>query len=190
MNVPLRLPAAPVAVDEGLAPPDFLALYDEQVDFVWRMVERLGVPRSALEDAVQDVFLGVHRGLADFRGESTLRTWIGGICLRVARDYRRRSSRGGATEPLESCDELARTDGDPHTAAENAQALALLNRLLDTLDQDQRTAFVLSELEDYSAPEIAQLTEANLNTVYSRIRLAKSRLNALVARHRLGGEQP
>ena len=48
--------------------------------------------------------------------------------------------------------------------------------LLSTLDDAKREAFVLSELEGLSAPEIAQILEVNVNTIYARIRAARQKL--------------
>ncbi|NJL96066.1 MAG: TIR domain-containing protein, partial [Anaerolineae bacterium] len=64
--------------------PRFDAVYDEYFEFAWRSLRRLGVPTEALDDAVQDLFLVVHRRLDSFEGRSSLRTWIFGIALRVA----------------------------------------------------------------------------------------------------------
>lgn len=156
--------------------PGFSDVYDAYVDFVWSMVRRLGVPAAQLEDAVQDVFVVVHRQLPGFRGASTVKTWVGGIAVRVAHEYRRRARRGGETEPLEQHVDVPATGGDPQHAAEAAQAWARLEKLLDTLDDDQRTVFVLAHLEELSAPEIAEVVRAPVNTVYSRLRLARTKL--------------
>src|SRR5262245_25709599 len=67
----------------------FEALYDEHFDFVWRTVRRLGVPEALVDDAVQEVFLVVHRRLGSFEGRSSLKTWICAIVTRVASDSRR-----------------------------------------------------------------------------------------------------
>ena len=67
---------------------------------------------------------------------------------------------------------------------EKADAARIVNRLLDGLDDDQREVFVLAELEDLSAPEIAEALEVKLNTVYSRLRLARSAFAEVAARHR------
>ena len=79
---------------------DFDALYEAHVDAVWRLLQRFGVPESGLEDAVQEVFIVAHRKLKEFRGDSSLKTWLGGICVRVAKDARRLVARKGGLEPL------------------------------------------------------------------------------------------
>jgi len=161
------------ALDVGL-------LYDEHVDFVWRMLERFGVAPASIEDAVQEVFLIVHRRRSEFRHASSVKTWLGGVAIRVAKDFRRSSERRTKREE----DIESKIERGPHEVVERGQALALLMRALDTLEEDQRTVFVLSELEELTAPEIAEATGANVNTVSSRLRLARKYFNERVEQFR------
>lgn len=157
---------------------DVAALYDTHVDFVWRMVTRLGVTTASVEDAVQEVFLTLHRRKGEFRGASSERTWLGGIAVRVARDFRRGAARHAARlEALPDPVEPA----DPLTRLSDAQALARVLELLDELDEDQRTVFVCTELEEMTAAEVAEITGVSPNTVSSRLRLARKRFNELVS---------
>src|ERR1044071_7430098 len=82
------------------APVDFEAIYDDRFDFDWRSARHLGIPDASLADVVQDVFLVVHRRLSDFEARSSVRTWLYGITVRVARDHRRRAHRKGGHEEL------------------------------------------------------------------------------------------
>lgn len=162
---------------------DAAALYDEHVDYIWRLLTRLGVHRDAVEDAVQDVFLTVHRRRSEFRHASSLRTWLGGIAVHVARDHRRNTSRHQRRTELVDREHQRETKS-PHESAENAQALKLALQLLEELDDDQRTVFVLTEFEELSAQEIAEMTDTNSNTVSSRLRLARKHFNELVVAYR------
>ncbi|HEX4353772.1 MAG TPA: sigma-70 family RNA polymerase sigma factor [Polyangiales bacterium] len=172
----------------ALGPPSELSLsavYDAQFDFVWRCARRLGVEPASLDDVVQEVFLVVHRRLCEFEGRSTLKSWLFGITRRVVRDQRR-SRRRKPTEVLahDPIDPLART---PDAQLDLREQAALLHRLLDSLDDDKREAFVLSELEEMSGPEIADALQLNLNTVYARVRAARSAFDAALQRHQASG---
>ena len=176
----LRPLAASADVREAL--PSFEALYEEHFDFVWRSLRRLGIPAAHIDDAVQDVFLVVHRRLGEFEGRSTVKTWLFGIALRVASVHRRSAARR-PTEPL--TEEPA--DAAPaaaETLSEAREAARLVHQLLDCLDEDRRAVFVLSELEQMTAPEISAALGVNLNTVYSRLRLARRDFDAALSRHR------
>jgi RNA polymerase sigma-70 factor (ECF subfamily) len=157
---------------------DFDAVYHAHVEAIWRVLQRLGVPERHLEDATQDTFIIAHRQLAAFRGESSLKTWLHGIAVRVAKDYRRRETRKGGWEPLSPA--LADPARSPHEAAEGRQALDVALGLLDGLDETQRTVFVLVEFEGLTAPEVADVTGTNVNTVSTRLRAARQKFNALV----------
>ena len=156
-------------------------VYAEHAAFVWRSVRRLGVPPGAVEDAVQDVFVVVHRRLGEFEGRSCVRTWLFGIVRRIVRDHRP-SRRQEPTDAL-VLDSLPGTlDAGPLALAERAEAARALQCLLDTLDDDLREAFVLVDLEEMSVPEAARALGANVNTVYSRVRAARHELEQAIKR--------
>jgi RNA polymerase sigma-70 factor (ECF subfamily) len=162
------------------ATPDFDEVYETHVDAVWRLLQRSGVPEAELEDAVQEVFLVAHRRLADFRGESSVKTWLFGVGLRVAKDARRRLSRKGGHDALDDHGHLP----SPHGLEEQTmhrQAFTQLLRLLESLGEELREVFVLAELEELTAPELSATLGVNVNTVYSRMRTARLRFDALVA---------
>lgn len=182
---PTTSPAVTAAEGQSAeVPPSFESVYEGYFSFAWRNLRRLGVPAAQLDDAVQDTFVVVHRRLADFEGRSSLGTWLASICWRVASDYRRAASRRGELRPLG--DDLAASGPDPQQAAAEAEALRRVDRLLRELDDDKRTTFVLIEMEGMSAPEVAEALGLKLNTVYSRLRAARSAFEAALARQREG----
>lgn len=163
-------------------PPAFEDLYAAHFDFVWRNLRRQGVPDSSLEDAVQDTFLVVHRRLADLRPDASPRAWLFTIALRVAHDYHRRSRR----KPAVSFDveRHAGAEDGPFERTAAAQAARALQEFLAGLDADKRAVFVLAELEQMSAPEMSQALGAGINTIYSRLRVARERFLAFLAQRR------
>lgn len=168
-------------------PLDFDTLYDETAELAFRVLGGMGVLPDELDDALQDVFVVAHRRLPEFRGESKPSTWVAGIAVRVAHDYRRRHSRK-PSEPLEPHVEGLVEPGElPDTSLMRAQALSSVQDFLEQLSAPQREVFVLSELEQQSAPEIAQSLQVPLNTIYSRLRLARAHFEAWVQAR--GGEE-
>lgn len=162
------------------SPVDFTRLYRAEVGRVWRVVTRLGVQPGEVEDAVQDVFIVAHRKLDSLRPGVAPGLWLTGIAVKVAHDYRRRAKRK-PTGPLEPATRVADLGIAPDELAARRDAMGLALRLLDQLEPTQREVFVLAEFEQLSAPEIAELMSSPLNTVYSRLRLARARFNELVA---------
>jgi RNA polymerase sigma-70 factor, ECF subfamily len=175
---------ATAPVDSAGAPPvSFSAVYREHFRFVWRLARSLGVPAARVEDAVQDVFVIVHRRLAEHDGHAPLRAWLFEIVRRVAHDHRRTIRRKETTEPLDE----GRGDSeapDPARLAEASEDLRLVESILANLDEDRRMVFVLAEIEQMTAPEIAESLGINLNTVYSRLRRAREEFHAAAARAR------
>lgn len=178
-------------VDPSLAAPSvrptpgFDELYAGYFDLVLRLVRRWGVAPSWVEDAVQEVFLVVHRRLPGFEGRSSVKTWLVGITFRVAKDFRRRAVRKGGAEPLQ--DTHPDPGLDPEQRASVKEAAMIVDAFLEGLDEDRRAVFVLAELEGWTVPEIAESLSVNLNTTYSRLRLARRDFEAYVAQLPGGG---
>ena len=175
---------------EAVAPPTlvFADVYRDHFGFIWRSARAMGVGPSSVDDAVQEILVTVHRCLPQFEGRSTIRTWLSGIVLNVVRHHRRtvqrRSPHELAGAVSEDPETLATRARGPHEDAELAEDARLLQTLLDTLDDDKREVLVLAELEELSVPEIAEGLGLNVNTAYSRLRLAREQFDRALARHR------
>lgn len=165
---------------------DLAAVYEAHFRYVWRCLRSLGVRDAHLDDALQDVFVVVQRRLADFDGNAELRTWLYAIGLRVARKYRDRARREPASleAEREQTPELPAAPNDAPDAAIARERLALARRALGALDDEKREVFVLARIEQMSAPEIAEVVNIPLNTVYSRLRAARLAFDAEIARLR------
>ena len=188
---PLRL-----ANSEGSARPqvrecavNFDAVYDAYSAFVWRSVCRLGIAPGSAEDVLQEIFLVVHRRLAEFEEKTSMAAWLYAIVIRVVRDHRRTQRRkspsqlpgAGDVDPDSLIDPRER---NPLEAAEQHETVRTLYAVLDELSVERREVFVLSELEQLTAPEIAHALGVNLNTVYWRLRTARREFEKALVRQR------
>ncbi len=162
----------------------FEELYARTFDIVWRTLARLGVPVPSLDDACQEVFLVVHRRIPQFQGRSTLKTWVVGIAIRVAADHRRAAVRKPAPAQLD--ERLPDPSLTPLEHASAEQERALVYRLFSLLPDEQREVLVLTQMEQLTAPEISEALGVNLNTVYSRLRLARRAFDSALAAWRSG----
>ena len=166
-------------------------IYEQHFDFVWRNARRLGVPEANADDVAQDVFMIVQRRMADFDGRASVQAWIFGILVRVVRDHRRSFRRKGARHvPLEEATQGTTSAVEPGPTpvevAGRAEHVRLLERLLGELDEDKRTLLILSELEQWTLREIAELFGSNTNTIHSRVRAAKRAFEEAYARSQAG----
>lgn len=158
---------------------DIRQAYADHFQSVWRNLQRLGVPRHAMDDAVQDVFLIVHRRRGEFAVRSSLRTWILGIALRVAKDYRRAARRYQARVQRYANEVVLTSESsDPGEVAERREAHRLLHSILDELNHDQRAVFVLVELEQCAVREAAVACGMSLPTCQRRLRRARAAFEA------------
>jgi RNA polymerase sigma-70 factor (ECF subfamily) len=140
------------------------------------------VSPAILEDATQEVFLIAFERAEVFERRSSVRTWLHGIAFNVARRHFYATSRA----PGERVSEVLVDDRNPNQeeVLVRKRAVEEIYALLDCLSPDQRAVFVLTELEQLSAPEIAEITGAPLNTVYSRLRLGRREFEAALRRKR------
>jgi RNA polymerase sigma-70 factor (ECF subfamily) len=151
---------------------------------------------SAADDVVQETWLGVVRGLNDFEGRSSLRTWIFRILVNRARTRGVRDARSLPFSSLEEEDRPAvdpgafaadgrwtsappRLDGDPETGLLSAELREHLLRAVDALSHDQRAVITLRDLVGLSAPEVCELLE--LGEVNQRVLLHRARARVRAA---------
>ncbi|MCY0989434.1 sigma-70 family RNA polymerase sigma factor [Nannocystis sp. ILAH1] len=166
-------------------PPDriaaFAAFFRAHFTYVHQNLRRLGVPPGAVEDAAQEVFLVVLRH-AD-APITNVRGWLFGIVRRIAWRFRRGASRRDRL--VQALTHEPPVVGDDDAQLLEREAAELLERFLARLDDDKRAVFVLAELEQQTAGEIASALGIKENTVYSRLRAARQEFDRSCARLRL-----
>ena len=153
-------------------------VYRCHAGFVWRVVRRLGVADAALEDVVHDVFLVVHRRLAEYDGRAALTTWLFGIARGVASNHRRGVARAQRKLSVAQPPDAA---PDPERTCEQARLAAFVREFLRGLDEDRRLLFELADIEGLKVPEIAETLGMNLNTAYARLRAVREQLSRALA---------
>ena len=149
--------------------------------FVWLSLQRLGVRHADLDDLAHDVFVVAHRRLDSFDGSSRLTTWLFGICMRVAANYRRRRQNSSEIPTGLS------GRNKPATVVPVDELLVLRERrllaetVLGQLVLGQRAVFVMYEIEALPCAEIAELLGLPIGTVYSRLHAARKQIEKLVS---------
>jgi RNA polymerase sigma-70 factor (ECF subfamily) len=157
-------------------------IYREHARFVWLSLQRLGIHPADLDDIAQDVFMIVHRRLDTFDRRARISTWLFGICMRVAANYRRRRRwtrevlSGGFEDERPAA--LAQADDILVRREQRELAETALNRL----EVAKRATFVMFEIESLSCQEIAELMNVPVGTVYSRLHSARRQLEKHLSR--------
>ena len=168
------LPSPPPALD-------FREIYDRWFSEVSRWIRAMGGPEAEREDLVQDVFLVVHRRLPFFDGQN-LAGWLYQIARHRVRDFRRllwvKHLLFGSV-PLS--DSLTTGGASPADSLETQEKRVLLQRLLGKLNESERAALVLFEIDGYRGEEIAAIQGVPTNTVWARIHKARKKLQTSLA---------
>ena len=168
----------PRAVDAEARPTaltraDFPQLFASSTRFAWRVLARMGVAQSDVADVCQEVFVVVYRRLDDFDGRASPRSWIYGICVRVASEYRRR--RRARPELLGGDVPEVPIPAEQATALDRKRARELLQ---EALDDDKRAVFVLYEIEELTMTEVSEALGVPVQTAYSRLHAARKTVSA------------
>ena len=158
----------------------YAALFRAHYGRVVRWLSVLGVHGGDVEDAAQEVFMIAHRKIEQLRPDATVTGWLLGISRRVAATTRRTKQRARARESRAA---PPAEPPDPEAIAMRSEAARLLQRFLDALPEQQRLVFALYELDGVNATEIGELLGISPNTVHSRIRLIRQKLNRFAAHH-------
>jgi RNA polymerase sigma-70 factor (ECF subfamily) len=145
--------------------------YDRVNATVYRIV---GSTRDC-DDLVQETFIAVFRGLAKFRGEAKLSTWIDRIAIRVVFQHVR-AQRSRPMVSLEVVGEIALDDGPIEARTQARDGLRRLYAALGELGPDARVAFSLYAIDGRTIPEVAAVMGTTVVTAKLRIWRARNKL--------------
>jgi RNA polymerase sigma-70 factor (ECF subfamily) len=159
--------------------------------YVLHSLRRLGVPERDLEDVAHDTFIVVHRKLAEYDPARPLKPFLFGIAFRVALDYRRRArhryERTFDADSLNQVTDAPTNARSPEQQLHVSQAQQLAVAALRQLEPERSAVLVMMDIDACTAPEVAATLEVPLNTVYSRLRLARAEFADAVKRLQTSG---
>ena len=153
---------------------------------------------SAVDDVVQETWLGVLRGFQRFEGRSSLRTWVFSILVNQARTRAKRDARSLPFSSLETDDgpsvdpaafggdgrwasAPARLDGDPESGLLSGELRAQLLRAVEELSDEQRAVITLRDLVGCSAAEVCELLDISDGNQRVLLHRARTRVRAALA---------
>jgi RNA polymerase sigma-70 factor (ECF subfamily) len=151
-----------------------------------RLLSRFVRDPAEVEDVTQEAFIKAYRALPGFRGDSAFYTWLYRIGINTAKNYlvalgrRAPTSTGFDNEEAEGFEdaEQLRDSSTPESELEGKEIAATVNRAMDALPKDLRTAITLREIEGLSYEEIASVMNCPVGTVRSRIFRARDAIAA------------
>ena len=162
---------------------------------IYSLVYRMVSDPADAADTTQEVFLKVFRGIGNFHGQSSLKTWIYRIALHEASNRRRwwfrHKSRETPLEPLEpenghypeAQDALLDGGESPFDLAAHEEVRAKVDEEVRQIPEPYRTTIILRDLEEMSYDEIAEITQVSLGTVKSRLTRGREALRRRLAEY-------
>lgn len=150
---------------------------------IWRLARRLTDNDEEAFDATQEIFLRIWRGLAGFRGEAKLSTWVFQVAWNYLRGYHRRRGRQPAALGVSSDEVVARMPDPgpgPERRAVSSDLLDRVTTAMDELPEHYRVVIWLRDAEDLSYAEIAEVLDLPIGTVRSRLARARAALKEAV----------
>jgi RNA polymerase sigma-70 factor (ECF subfamily) len=142
-----------------------------------RLLSRMVRDPAEVEDISQEAFIKAYRALPQFRGESAFYTWLYRIAVNTAKNYLVARGRRAPTTTEYSSEEaegfedaeLLRDIATPDAELQTKQIANAVNKAVDALPEELRTAITLREIDGLSYEEIAQMMGCPIGTVRSRI---------------------
>lgn len=127
------------------------------------------------EEITQDVFIKVFQNASQFRGDSAVNTWVYRITVNLSLNYIKKRKKGFFSRFKEVV--IEKHDFEhPGVLLENKENAKALFKVIDTLPETQKTAFILSYIEDMPRQEVADVMETSLKAVESLLQRAKGNL--------------
>ncbi|MBP6313203.1 MAG: RNA polymerase sigma factor [Flavobacteriales bacterium] len=167
----------------------FNEVYDRHVRMVYNLCMNYLHNRQDAEEATQDVFLKVHEGLAEFRGDAAMRTWIYRVAINTSLDHiksrkrKKRSFLGLIGLVDDHADRLQGSEFDhPGVALENKEATAKVFERINGLPSQQRTAMLLRATEGMGQMEIAEVMGVTVKSVEALLARGKQKLKQDLAK--------
>lgn len=155
--------------------------YQLHAEAIFAFARRLVGDEATAEDLVHEVFVTLPRAIRRFEENASLRTFLISIAVNHARHFVRAAARRRAAMDRFSRQESA-ASATPEDEAARTKLASALTRALDTLPLDQRVAFVLTEVEERSSREVAEIVGAPESTVRTRVFHAKRKLREVLAK--------
>lgn len=150
---------------------------------IYSLLARTVQDRADAADLTQEVFVKVFRGVGNFHGESSLRTWIYRIALHEASNQRRwwmrhkqqevpieqEVSEGECGTPIRLKEMLVDPSESPYEIAVHAESRVRVEAALQRVPEPYRTTLILRDIEGFVYEEVAEIQGVNLGTVKSRL---------------------
>ena len=165
---------------DGAAFSELMAMHERRM---YAVALRMCASREDAQDCLQDAMLRIFRSIGNFKGQSSFSTWIYRITMNTCLDeLRRRKSRGATSldSMLDSGWSPSDNDNMPEKQAVASEQRRVIDRAISELPDDMRSAIVMRDVQGFSYEEIADVLDANIGTIKSRISRGREKLRQIL----------
>lgn len=155
----------------------FAIMYERYADKVYNTALSYTKSAEDAEEVTQDVFVKIHKNASSFKRESSLNTWIYRIAVNTSLNYLKKRNRFTLFKSNLSTSSSIDFE-HPGVLLENKENAVALYKAMDCLPENQKTAFILSFIEDLPRKEVAAIMEISLKAVESLLQRAKINMRA------------
>lgn len=156
---------------------DIEALVHTHYDAIFRLALSILADADEAEDAVQETFIAADRALDQYRGQSSLKTWLFAIAINQCRQMlRQRKRRQTMADAWKNARTLLPGPIRPEEAVTHTETADLLRQAVAQLKERHRIPIILRYSHNMTAPEIAQILQISEGTVHSRLHYARREL--------------
>lgn len=158
-------------------------IYNQHARSVFNLALQYVQNTEDAQEIAQDVFVAVHEKIDEFRGDAAISTWIYRITVNKSLDFlkkKQRKKRWAKILPFGNTEEAPHFD-HPGVLMEDKEAMENLFRMINALPEQQKTALILSKIEQLSLKEIAEIMGMGTKGVESLLFRAKENLKKKIA---------
>jgi RNA polymerase sigma-70 factor (ECF subfamily) len=179
----LQVPSMGEALEptvEGAQVAEFQTIFESHFPYVCRSLRRLGVAEAEVEDLAQELFVTVYDRLASYDRARPIRPWLFAFAVRIAANHKRGARVRREIVDGENVAPVEQGTPEDHLSDRRRQEIVL--KALERVPVERRAALVLHDVDGFAAPEIAEALGIPINTVYSRVRVARQELQRAIER--------
>lgn len=177
----MERPKGDSGLPNGMAGSGFSIVVDENYTRIYRFLLKLTGNTEDTKDLTQQAFLEAYRRFADFRGESSLSSWLHGIALNLARNHRRRTAATRIDDVGDLLENLPADEASPEGATISRQMLSKAMAILNALPLETRQAFALVALDGWSYEEAASRMGVPVATIRGRVARTRAKIREQVS---------
>lgn len=160
-----------------------LKAFDDELDYIFATLQRLGAAPAEIEDLVQEVFLVLHRNWSSVDTTRPMRPYLFGVAFRIVCAHRRRRGREIPFADVDAADAAA----GPESLLQSKEAIGVLVAALEGVPMARRAVVIMHELDEIPIVDIARTLSISRFGAYARLRKGRKELEAAVWKLLRGG---